>query len=230
MSLKFVADSLDDDEGKRTREAIANYHGIVKFEVAYAQSASEEVPTMGWSDIPLQESVSTQRILEDGDRLRVWVRATDVMGNTRADSTFMRIDGSPPFISSENGSEHQVVLNIEGGEFKHASRASFLAFDQQSGVHKIEIKLTVKSPVKDDMVTYRNFTEARRGNDITDPRCIGFDKIGMCLLPKQIVNIDNCWLSVGNMEIESASGELEITAYNQAMLTATTKFDVRFAS
>ncbi|WAQ93656.1 hypothetical protein MAR_006127 [Mya arenaria] len=225
MSLKFVADTLDDDEGKRTRKAITNYHGIIKFEVAYDQSPSEEVPTTGWTVIPLQESVSTQRILEDGDRLRVWVRATDVMGNTNTDSTFMRIDGSPPFISSGNGSEHQVVLNIEGEEFKHASRASFLASDLQSGVHKIEIKLTVKSPGKEDMVTYRNFTEARRGNDITDPRCIGFDKIGMCLLPTQIVEIDNCWLTVSKEDLETASGELELTAYNQAMLTATTTFD-----
>ncbi|XP_052796107.1 uncharacterized protein LOC128228685 isoform X2 [Mya arenaria] len=226
MSLKFVADTLDDDEGERTREAITNYHGIIKFEVAYVQSPSEEVPTTGWTVIPLQESISTQRILEDGDRLRVWVRATDVMGNTNTDSTFMRIDGSPPFISSGNGSEHQVVLNIEGEEFKHASRASFLASDLQSGVHKIEIKLTVKSPGKEDMVTYRNFTEARRGNDITDPRCIGFDKIGMCLLPSQIVEIDNCWLTVSKEDLETASGELELTAYNQAMLTATTKFDM----
>ncbi|XP_052799359.1 uncharacterized protein LOC128230970 [Mya arenaria] len=226
MSLKFVADTLDDDEGKRTRKAITNYHGIIKFEVAYDPSPSEEVPTTGWTVIPLQESISTQRILEDGDRLRVWVRATDVMGNTNTDSTFMRIDGSPPFISSGNGSEHQVVLNIEGEEFKHASRASFLASDLQSGVHKIEIKLTVKSPGKENMVTYRNFTEARRGNDITDPRCIGFDKIGMCLLPAQIVEIDNCWLTVSKKDLETASGELELTAYNQAMLTATTAFDM----
>ncbi|XP_052809614.1 uncharacterized protein LOC128238075 [Mya arenaria] len=226
MSLKFVADSLDDDKGDRSRQAIPNYHGIVKFEVAYDQSVSEEMPTAGWSKITLQERISTQRILVDGDRLRVWVRATDVMGNTKTDSTFMRIDGSPPTISSENSSDHSIKLNVVDGAYKHASRVNFLASDRQSGVHKIGIKLTVKLPGKDDMVTYVNFTESRRGDDKNDPRCIGFDKNGLCLLPTQIVDIDNCWLTVSKDDLVSASGELEITAYNQAMLTSTTTFDM----
>ncbi|WAQ93658.1 FER-like protein [Mya arenaria] len=223
--IQFVADSLDDDKGDRSRQAIPNYHGIVKFEVAYDQSVSEEMPTAGWSKITLQERISTQRILVDGDRLRVWVRATDVMGNTKTDSTFMRIDGSPPTISSENSSDHSIKLNVVDGAYKHASRVNFLASDRQSGVHKIGIKLTVKLPGKDDMVTYVNFTESRRGDDKNDPRCIGFDKNGLCLLPTQIVDIDNCWLTVSKDDLVSASGELEITAYNQAMLTSTTTFD-----
>ncbi|WAQ93644.1 hypothetical protein MAR_006115, partial [Mya arenaria] len=225
MSLKFVADALDDDEGERTRKAIPNYHGIIRFEVAYEQSASEEVPTTGWSNITLQERISTKRILEDGDRLRVWIRATDVMGKTKSDSTLVRIDGSPPTISSVNSSGHRIALNVNGGAYKYSSRANFLASDRQSGVHKIEIRLTVKSPGKNDMVTYNNFTEARRGNDNSDPRCIGFDQNGVCLLPTQIVDIDNCWLTVSKKDLETASGELEIVAYNQAMLTATTTFD-----
>ncbi|WAQ93645.1 hypothetical protein MAR_006116 [Mya arenaria] len=163
MSLKFVAASLDDKEGKRTRAAIPNFHGIVKYEVVYDQSASEEVPTRGWSEITLQESTSTLRTLQDGDRLRVWVRATDVMGNTKTDSTFMKIDGSPPTISSGSSSDHRVELNVDDGAYRHASRATFLASDRESGVYKIGIKLTAKMPGKDDMVTYQNFTEARRG-------------------------------------------------------------------
>ncbi|XP_052796120.1 uncharacterized protein LOC128228694 [Mya arenaria] len=226
MSLKFVAASLDDKDGKRTRAAIPNFHGIVKYEVVYDQSASEEVPTRGWSEITLQESTSTLRTLQDGDRLRVWVRATDVMGNTKTDSTFMRIDGSPPTISSGSSSDHRVELNVDDGAYRHASRATFLASDRESGVYKIGIKLTAKMPGKDDMVTYQNFTEARRGNDNSDPRCIGLDQNGICLLPLQIVDIDNCWLTVSKADLETASGELEITAYNQAMLTATTTFDM----
>ncbi|WAQ93664.1 TIE2-like protein [Mya arenaria] len=191
MSLKFVSDSLDDDEGERTRQAIPNYHGIVQFEVAYEQSASEEVPT-GWSVVGLHERTSSQRTLENGDRLRVWIRATDVMGNTRTDSTLMRIDGSPPTIST-----------------------NFLASDRQSGVHKIGIKLIVKLPGKDGLVAYDNFTEAMRGDgDVEDPRCIGLDQNDRCLLPEQIVDIDNCWLTDLNGEIQMQSFEfLSTLAY-----------------
>ncbi|XP_052800641.1 uncharacterized protein LOC128231640 [Mya arenaria] len=226
MSQKFVADSLDDNEGKRTRQAIPNYHGIVKYEVVYDQSALEQAPTIGWLEVDLSEQTSTQRILVDGDRLRVWVRATDVMGNTKTDSTFMRIDGSPPTISSGNSSDHQLQLNVADGSYSHSSRAMFLAADLQSGVHQIGIKLTVKSPGKDDIVTYQNFTDASRGENNEDPRCIGLDQNGVCLLPTQKVDIDNCWLTVSKEDLVSASGELEITAYNQAMLTATAVFDM----
>ncbi|WAQ93657.1 FER-like protein [Mya arenaria] len=223
---QFVADALDDNEGKRTRQAIPNFNGIVNFEVAYDIFASEQVPTIGWSQVNLSEQTSTERILVDGDRLRVWVRATDVMGNTKTDSTFMRIDGSPPTISSENSSDHQLQLNVADGPYSHSSRAMFLAADLHSGVHQIGIKLTVKSPGKDDIVTYQNFTEASRGENNEDPRCIGLDQNGVCLLPTQKVDIDNCWLTVSKEDLVSASGELEITAYNQAMLTATAVFDM----
>ena len=35
---------------------------------------------------------------EDGDSVRVWVRATDVMGNTKTDSVLVHVDSSPPVI------------------------------------------------------------------------------------------------------------------------------------
>ena len=34
----------------------------------------------------------------NGDTLKVWVRATDVMGNTKIDSVMVHVDSSPPVI------------------------------------------------------------------------------------------------------------------------------------
>ena len=34
----------------------------------------------------------------NGDSLKVWVRATDVMGNTKVDSVLVHVDTSPPVI------------------------------------------------------------------------------------------------------------------------------------
>ena len=34
----------------------------------------------------------------DGDSVRMWVRATDVMGNTKTDSVLVHVDSSPPVI------------------------------------------------------------------------------------------------------------------------------------
>ena len=34
----------------------------------------------------------------DGDSVRVWVRGTDVMGNTKTDSVLVHVSSSPPVI------------------------------------------------------------------------------------------------------------------------------------
>ena len=122
---RFVADKLDDNEGGRSRTAIRNYRGIVKFEVNWEHSVSEQVPTRGWENVnPLNDEVSKQTPLVEGDRLRVWVRATDSVGNIKVDSTFIEIDGSSPSISTGNNlnSEHNLKLNVKCGEFRHSSR------------------------------------------------------------------------------------------------------------
>ena len=35
---------------------------------------------------------------EDGDSVRIWVQASDVMGNTAADYVLVHVDSSPPII------------------------------------------------------------------------------------------------------------------------------------
>ena len=123
INYRFVADVLDDNEGGRSRTAITNYRGIVKFEVNWDQSVSEQVPTTGWEDLnPLNDEVSKQTPLVDGDRLRVWVKATDAVGNTKVDSTFIQIDGSAPSMSTNSSSAHKIQLNVADGDFKHSSR------------------------------------------------------------------------------------------------------------
>ena len=42
----------------------------------------------------------------DGDSVRVWVRATDVMGNTKTDSVMVHVDSSPPVIQDVWLSRH----------------------------------------------------------------------------------------------------------------------------
>ena len=120
--FRFVSDALDDNEGSRTRNPIANFQGIVKYEVVFDQSVNENEPTTGWIELnPMKEEITTEKQLVDGDRLRVWVRATDVVGNTRTDSTFMQIDGSPPTVMTVSGRQ-PLEINVDSDEYKHASR------------------------------------------------------------------------------------------------------------
>ena len=45
-----------------------------------------------------RETVTVDIPRADGDSVRVWVRATDVMGNTKTDSVLVHVDSSPPVI------------------------------------------------------------------------------------------------------------------------------------
>ena len=62
--------------------------------------------------------------------------------------------------------------------------------------------------------------------DLGDTRCVGPQDVD-CFLPEQQVDIDNCWLAVGKDDLEFSEGVLEIVAYNQAFLTASTAFKVQ---
>ena len=118
--------SLDDNDGSRTRKPVTNYHGIVEFEVMWDPSASTTEPTSGWQVLnPLKEESSVEIALVDGNSLRVWVRAIDIMGNNKTDSTYVQIDGSVPFISSANNSDHGLELNVPSGEYKHSTRYTY---------------------------------------------------------------------------------------------------------
>jgi len=59
------------------------------------------------------------------------------------------------------------------------------------------------------------------------PSCVGpAGPNGTCFIPQQVVDIDNCWLAVNKDNLPTSEGILEIVAYNQALLTVSTTFQV----
>lgn len=68
---RYVSNDLDDNDGKRTRVAIQNYHGIVKFELGKEFTLSEAEP-MYWETVqPFTESTSFKAKLADGMSLLI---------------------------------------------------------------------------------------------------------------------------------------------------------------
>ncbi|XP_052247390.1 uncharacterized protein LOC127855675 [Dreissena polymorpha] len=201
---RYVADALDDNEEPLTRKAIPNFHGIVKYEIVFVQTVDATQPILGWTEISLKESFSTQRPLEDGDRLRVWVRATDLMGNQRADSTIIKVDGSKPRLHAYTS---KVELNTVNGPYKYSSKVVFSASDNDSGVHMIGFDIFVGT-------NPNNFATMKKS--IEDAECRNVD--GVCFLSSQTVFLDNCWMLVGRTYLDKMSAIVNVTAYNQAML------------
>ncbi|KAH3716775.1 uncharacterized protein LOC127855045 [Dreissena polymorpha] len=214
-SEKYVADTLDDNEGPRTRSAITHFHGIVKYEIVFVSTVEAAEPISGWLPIDLKESFTTQRPLVDGDRLRVWVRATDVMGNQRADSTIIKVDGSKPRLQANTS---RLELNTGNGPYNYSSKVVFPASDVESGVHKIGFDIFVGTDPSNQATmkrVYSNFTSGNIGS-IGNAECRDVD--GVCFLSSQTVFLDNCWMLVGKSDLDKVSAMVNVTAYNQAML------------
>ncbi|XP_060601820.1 uncharacterized protein LOC132755046 [Ruditapes philippinarum] len=223
-SQKFVQDSLDDNEGNRTLDAIENYHGIVKFEVATVLSIDDEEPKSTWKNLePFQEKTSFQLKLQEGSRVRVWVRATDVMGNIKTDSTLVRFDNTEPTISSR-GDDHMFEPNIESTKYNFSSRIKFLSSDKESGVHKIGFSIIIKTTGKEDRVIYEGFAPASISNSTDDPLCFVIE--GKCFKPYQNLYLDNCWFMVSKGDLDNSIASVEVNAYNQALLNKSVTFDI----
>ncbi|KAL4222693.1 hypothetical protein ACF0H5_018734 [Mactra antiquata] len=222
---KYVASYWDDNEGNRTKSAIQNYHGIVKFEIAKGYTSDDTQPQTAWTVLdPFAEETSFEETLTDGARVRVWVRATDAMGNTRTDSTLMRVDGTGPVISYEGQPGHEIVKNIPLGPYNHSSSLKFISKDGDSGVFKFGIKCIAETPGKPNQTLYEGFEPAMIFDDFSNPACD--DVEGKCFVSSQDVKINNCWFSVSKEDLPTSKGIVEITAYNQALLTTTTFINI----
>ncbi|XP_052246346.1 uncharacterized protein LOC127855047 [Dreissena polymorpha] len=225
FSQKYVADVLDDNVEPRTRKAISNFHGIVKYEIFWGSTVDTREPTSGWEIIPLKESFTATRILADGDTLRVWIRATDIIGNTKADSTVVTIDGTPPILQTNHpGKDYGLKRNIADGPYNFSSKITFAASDSSSGVHKIGFKAIVKTQSGETKAMYSNFTAANMQEDLSSAFCKIVDRV--CFLPDQTLYLDNCWLTVTKSDLDTATAMMEVTVYNQAMLYTSTMFDI----
>ncbi|XP_052278483.1 LOW QUALITY PROTEIN: uncharacterized protein LOC127876968 [Dreissena polymorpha] len=211
-SKTYVA--IDDNDGARTRAAIANKHGIVKFEVKRVYTDDKQIPTFGWTEIPLTEQYTFSEVIADGSHVRLWVRATDIMNNTQPDYTEVHIDNSPPRVSNS-----MIKTNVVNGSFVYTTRLMFDASDDGSGVHKIAIDLYVGNQTK---AKRRELFQANRKNESgaceSDPECRCI--LDTCFRLRQSVDIDNCWFLVPKEQL-NYTGRIQVTVFNQALLTQT---------
>ncbi|XP_060598180.1 uncharacterized protein LOC132751968 isoform X3 [Ruditapes philippinarum] len=228
---KFVNASLDDMEGERTRDPIANIHGIVKFEYQYTRDIGSQIPGAVWTKVePISETTTIREQMSSGDQLKIRVRAYDVLGNTKMDSTIVTTDFTKPITSSadDNTTTH-IVQNTNVKPFNYSSSVFLEAYDTESGVRDIGVNITIMmqgvSNISVSKMVKAN-TDDKRHPD-RDSECVTSRDKTTCFLKKQTVNIDNCWLTVPNQALlSSASAIIDVIAYNQAMLPSSVRFTI----
>lgn len=125
---RFVSPRLDDNDGLRTLKSIENRHGIVRVQTVFKRDKDggktiTQVPSVGWENamnyLAEQASLNIPRL--DGDSIRIWVKAYDVLDNSATDSILVHVDSSPPVIETP-----AFQKNMENGSYPFTSKYVFM--------------------------------------------------------------------------------------------------------
>ena len=99
---KSIPAKYDDMEGTRSKDVIPNERGIIKYDVAYnigrdqSSPSTYQYPNHGSTSIEISENQD----LQDGNSFSVWVKAYDILGNTKEERFVLHYDSSKPAVSS----------------------------------------------------------------------------------------------------------------------------------
>lgn len=221
---KFVAPSLDDNFGSRTLSGIPNKLGIVKFEYGKDSDESKNFPET-WFDAGLNETVEISETVDIGDFVKVFVRATDSMGNKRTDSTLVAVDNTPPMTSPNGVTKLVLNDNATHTNYSFPSRVEFEAFDYESGVKDMTVQIVIQMPGKEDKV-FQQPIEANIGKVINSEECYATKDPTMCFIKKQTVFLNNCWfMAPTKADLQGSTATINVIVYNQAGLTRTISFN-----
>ncbi|XP_046559878.1 LOW QUALITY PROTEIN: uncharacterized protein LOC124268903 [Haliotis rubra] len=216
----------DDHEGNRTVDAIQNKRGVVRFEIAYAKDSNAGVnqpePATGWTDVGLSETYtippgSHLGPLTKSDTVTVWVRATDVLGNSRVDSTRVHFDDTPPEVE-----EPVFKRNVQTNNVPFSSTVEVNVRDMQSGMKRVELivkKIGSNLVIVNETLPLRTINSC---NGFTTCYCTTVNPV--CFNKTQFLPISNCWLK--HPMLEGKTVTMEMNFVNMAGLHTTKSFTV----
>ncbi|CAG2221734.1 unnamed protein product [Mytilus edulis] len=216
VDYKKILPKFDDTEGARNKMAITNINSIVRFETNHGK-VSTKIPQHGWVSVsPIRENFSftlDEIQIQDGDSHQFWVRAFDIMGNTKVDSTVVHFDSSEPLIY-----EPKIRLNLKDGKYPFSSSVVVSAKDEHSGIKKVSFKFKIKHT--DEVRSEHMFDMLIKTREYCNklPKECYCVRMGDCFMIDTKLEINNCWMKVPIDDIGNDVYVLEITVFNSAML------------
>ncbi|XP_078696223.1 uncharacterized protein LOC144924666 [Branchiostoma floridae x Branchiostoma belcheri] len=159
----------------RSREAIPNVNGVLMFQTDWAVDhqggRTSTVPPGNWEDVTdvMTEEHDLDIAREDGDTVRVWIRAIDVMGNIAVENVTIHVDSSPPILEDISLSRHGVTnLAVHHSEDLFEMMVVLTAYDDHSGLHEIHWQL---HDMADTRVVHGEGQVAVRRPSVHEPDC-----------------------------------------------------------
>ncbi|KAI8485722.1 hypothetical protein Bbelb_365560, partial [Branchiostoma belcheri] len=136
----------DVSTGGRSRQSIDNEQGVVRFQVASGvdNQGGETLSPSGWTDVDdLHSGVQSVMVSrDDGNTVKVWIKAIDIVGNEKTDVVTVHIDSSPPVITDlwleKDGEPDLAVHHLQE---LWEMRVELQAYDVHSGLHTISWEL-----------------------------------------------------------------------------------------
>eukprot|EP00105_Crassostrea_gigas_P036090 XP_019920238.1 PREDICTED: uncharacterized protein LOC105321794 [Crassostrea gigas] len=213
-------------ENGLTGNLIPNELGITKFQTYLDETGQQKVEIytgVSWVDQNIKTTASfpLAKTVSEGDFVTLWVKAEDKIGNVKLSSLPLGFDSSKQTIYEEN------FMQDMGTKYTYRSKLWFKTMDQHSGISQISFNIINKS----------NNTIAAKGSVPVNTSNMerGFPNERYRVRDtfyfyQHELEINNCWFSVPKSRQVTDRFEVEIIAYNGAMLQSRKTIDVNFNS
>ncbi|XP_070577285.1 uncharacterized protein [Ptychodera flava] len=209
----------------RSRLAIPNDNGIIRYRLDFAESSSGRDEPGNWVDILEGKTSYTISITGDNnDDITIWMEAYDVMDNMREDKTTFIIDKTEPIISDMTVIDSE-TMNAESSllRFKRTATAgagvSVEAHDDESGILEIRWQVIDKTD-SDDVYGEGKIEETSPLDNPSRPctalTCACITRGNACFYLKYVLPIDITQLS--DFPKDNTECVIRITVVNNAML------------
>ncbi|CAC5375018.1 unnamed protein product [Mytilus coruscus] len=235
----------DDRFGQRTVDWLTNVRGVIRFDTNYSVSGPDVKSSEGYTNVPdiLQEAKVLDVVWEDGQKLDIGVKATDMMGKYTEDITTVFKDTTAPeitrlWLTYDNKTE----LYVHRQEDFSSLSFEWDTFDYHSGIYSVHWKLydnytgsdvihgsshvTAQGDVSNMTFCEDNYQSSPRGPDCY---CTLFHGCFHRHFHIQPVIVNGAGLIPGNDKgVHDSDYFIEVTVVNKAMLTSvlTTKITI----
>ncbi|XP_078573997.1 uncharacterized protein LOC144860568 isoform X2 [Branchiostoma floridae x Branchiostoma japonicum] len=219
---------------QRSRQAIPNTFGIMKvetvFAVDHAGGRTITSPPGTWTSVPdvTAQGVDLDIPRVDGDSVRLWLRAFDIVDNFVQEEVLLHVDSSPPVVQNFWLNRHGVpALAVHHSSDLFTMRFEFEAFDDHSGLHNIHWSL--QDFLNSSTVHGEGQVAVRRPSvlhpECDPPHCACIPKDSECYFRNYEIVPD-----LSKMDIPVGSHDHDyvfvITVTNNAMLVTTVTFQI----
>ncbi|XP_078670248.1 uncharacterized protein LOC144910732 [Branchiostoma floridae x Branchiostoma belcheri] len=202
----------------RTREAIPNVHGIVLFQTAWGvdQQGGRSLtrPAGGWENVTdvMAEKQDFEVSREDGDTVRFWVRAIDVMGDVAEDDVTIHVDSTPPVLGN-------VTFAVNWTDKIDFLKVHVQAHDLHSGV--FDVHWTLQDTTRPLLILGEGRMVFQTAEECEESQCYCIPKDSDCFFWNYTIdiNVREMNLSVGLLADEAYN--VTLTLANNAMLRTT---------